>query len=147
MSDALEPPQPEWHCAQRIGFRFAFVYFLLNNLPFPLSGLPVVGEWLKPYADLWEPIGVWIAKHVLHLPGLLVTDVTGSGDRTASIGSMRGRSIGERAAPSSCAPAGFSAPARTGAAKWVPMTRPAAQVSIRKAPPSLGWLRGVWFNQ
>src|ERR1700741_3471411 len=37
--------QSSWNI-RTIGFRFIFAYFLLYILPFPLTILPVVGEWL-----------------------------------------------------------------------------------------------------
>jgi hypothetical protein len=45
MSETInEQLQQRWHPFVRTGFRFAFVYLLLYNLPFPLTAIPCVDK-------------------------------------------------------------------------------------------------------
>jgi uncharacterized membrane protein YphA (DoxX/SURF4 family) len=71
-------PEPaEWSLATRIGFRFAFLYFVLYNLPFPLNSVPFVAT---KYEGLWNKIVPWAGGHFL---GLNITVFpNGSGDTT-----------------------------------------------------------------
>ncbi len=73
---------PKWGFFKRLGFRFAFVYWLLYSFPFPLDGLPYMekaGEW---YTALWDRIVLWVGGSILHVPYAISTADTGSGDRT-----------------------------------------------------------------
>lgn len=50
---AVEVREEEWSLATRVAFRFCFVFLLLYNLPFPLTFVPKVGDWVsKPWAWL-----------------------------------------------------------------------------------------------
>jgi uncharacterized membrane protein YphA (DoxX/SURF4 family) len=71
-------PEPaEWNLATRIGFRFAFLYFVLYNLPFPLDSIPLVAT---RYEGLWNKFVPWAGAHFL---GLNITVLpNGSGDTT-----------------------------------------------------------------
>jgi hypothetical protein len=70
-----------WSPGKRALFRFAFVYLVLYNLPFPLDLIPWAGEIItKPYADLWDWLVPWFGKHLLGL-GITVRP-NGSGDTT-----------------------------------------------------------------
>ena len=62
MSEPLinEHPQQRWHPFTRTGFRFAFVYLLLYNLPFPLNAFPYVSKAAEWYNSLWT----WIVPRV-----------------------------------------------------------------------------------
>ncbi len=72
---SLEPA--DWNLATRIGFRFAFLYFVLYNLPFPLDSVPHVAS---KYEGLWNKIVPWAGAHFL---GLNITVFpNGSGDTT-----------------------------------------------------------------
>ena len=57
---------PAWGAAKRLLFRFAFVYLVLYNLPFPLTMLPdrVIR---KAYVGLWEAPVKWVGKHLFHV--------------------------------------------------------------------------------
>ena len=82
MSETIinEQPQQRWHPFVRTGFRFAFVYLLLFNLPFPLSSIPYVdkvGEW---YNAIWNWLVPRVARSVFNRE--IDTVFNGSGDRT-----------------------------------------------------------------
>jgi hypothetical protein len=71
---------PAWGPVKRILFRFAFVYLLLYNLPFPLYYIPYVGEALGWYRAFWSWLVPWTATNVF---GTVVTvRPNGSGDTT-----------------------------------------------------------------
>ena len=73
---------PDWSPAQRIGFRFVFVYLILYNLPFP-AGLLWGGDPLsRGYEQLWKAIVPWVGREVLHLPEAITIFPAGSGDTT-----------------------------------------------------------------
>ena len=82
MSETLvtEPPQQPWHPFTRTVFRFAFVYLLLYNLPFPLTAFPYVDKAAEFYNSFWTWIVVRLARAVLHREVSSVFN--GSGDRT-----------------------------------------------------------------
>ena len=74
---------PQWSAAQRIGFRFLFIYFLQNILtPVGLLGI-LVNELLHLHGRLsagWKQVVLWFGKHVF---GLTITIFpAGSGDTT-----------------------------------------------------------------
>jgi uncharacterized membrane protein YphA (DoxX/SURF4 family) len=76
------PAAPEgWSLAQRLAFRFVFVYLVLYTAPFPLDvvGPAKVGEALDA---LWHGLVPWVGRHVLGLTRDIVTLDTGSGDTT-----------------------------------------------------------------
>ena len=82
MSETLinEQPLQRWHPFARTAFRFAFVYLLLFNLPFPLNVFPYVdkvGEW---YNSIWNWLVPRVARVVFHKEISAVFN--GSGDRT-----------------------------------------------------------------
>lgn len=82
MSETLinEHPQERWHPFTRTAFRFAFVYLLLYNLPFPLTALPYVDKAAEFYNSFWTWLVPRIARAALHrdVPSVF----NGSGDRT-----------------------------------------------------------------
>lgn len=74
--------KPSWSIARRIGFRFAFAYLVLYNLPFPLGGLPLTDPAKTWYDKLWHVVVPWFAAHVLHLAKPITIFSNGSGDTT-----------------------------------------------------------------
>ncbi len=74
-------PEAEWSLPSRLGFRFAFVYFVFCNQPFPLPSLPFVGDWLKPYSALRDHVTIWFGAHVLRIAEPISAAQNGSGDR------------------------------------------------------------------
>jgi len=75
-----ENPQTRWHPLTRIAFRFASLYFLLLNLPFPLNAFPYVDKIAEPYNSFWTAIVTRTGRVVLNreIPSVF----NGSGDRT-----------------------------------------------------------------
>ncbi len=73
---------PRWPLAQRIGFRFVFVYFVLYFIPFPLNVIPGLEFISKALDSLWQAVATWVAQHLLHLEHPLQFAETGSGDTT-----------------------------------------------------------------
>jgi len=82
MSETLnnEHPQQRWHPFTRTAFRFAFVYLLLYNLPFPLTAFPYVDKAAELYNSLWIWIVPRIARAVFNRE--ISSVFNGSGDRT-----------------------------------------------------------------
>ena len=74
--------KPSWSIARRIGFRFAFAYLVLYNLPFPIGGLPLTDPVKAWYDKLWHVVVPWFAAHVLHLAKPITIFSNGSGDTT-----------------------------------------------------------------
>ncbi len=81
MSEPLtnEPPQQRWHPFTRTAFRFAFVYLLIYNLPFPLNAFPYVDKVAEFYNFFWTWIVVHVARTAFHTE--IATVFNGSGDR------------------------------------------------------------------
>jgi hypothetical protein len=75
-----EHPQQRWHPFTRTAFRFAFVYFLLNILPFPLSAIPYLDKTTEWYNSLWTWIVPRLALTMFNKE--VSTVFNGSGDRT-----------------------------------------------------------------
>ena len=71
-----------WPRALLFAFRFAFVYLILYNLPFPLGALPHTDSLAEKYRLLWHMVVPWVAKHVLHLGHEITSFSNGSGDTT-----------------------------------------------------------------
>src|SRR5690606_10086923 len=71
-----------WSPAQRIWFRFAFCYFLLLLVPFPLGWIPYTEPAYELYAKLWHAIIPWVGDHVLGFDEPITTFTNGSGDTT-----------------------------------------------------------------
>ena len=82
MSERLtnEQPQQRWRPFTRTAFRFAFVYLLLYNLPFPLNVFPYVDKVSAFYDSFWNWIVPRLGRAALHRE--VSTVVNGSGDRT-----------------------------------------------------------------
>jgi hypothetical protein len=75
-----EHPQQRWHPFIRTAFRFAFVYLLLYNLPFPLNAIPYVDKAALFYNSFWNWIVPRLGQSVFHTA--VSTVESGSGDRT-----------------------------------------------------------------
>ncbi len=71
-----------WNLPRRLAFRFAFAYWLLLCLPFPLDVIPgfeSVSELYRAGENRFVP---WVAAHILHLPEPIEAARNGSGDTT-----------------------------------------------------------------
>ena len=72
----------QWSLARRVGFRFAFAYLILYNLPLPIGALPWTESLQPAYDSIWHPLVAWVGRHILSLQSEVATRDTGSGDRT-----------------------------------------------------------------
>jgi len=81
MSETIlaEQPQQRWHPLTRTAFRFAFVYLLLFNLPFPLNAFPYVDKAAEFYNSLWNWVVPRLGRAIFHTE--VSTVFNGSGDR------------------------------------------------------------------
>lgn len=80
MSETVINEHPKrWHPFTRTGFRFAFVYLLLYNLPFPLSAIPYLDKTAEWYNSIWTWIVPRVARPVFDRE--IATVFNGSGDR------------------------------------------------------------------
>jgi len=84
-----EPAHVEarWSLATRVLFRFAFAYFGLYVLPFPIDLLHWPGsDYVIPpvrwYMEAGHKVVPWFGKHVLHLASDITVFPNGSGDTT-----------------------------------------------------------------
>jgi uncharacterized membrane protein YphA (DoxX/SURF4 family) len=76
-------PRTEPALWRAIAFRFAFVYWMLILLVLAANedtGLTWFGKLVRP---VWNPIVVWVGRHMLGLSSELATAINGSGDKTA----------------------------------------------------------------
>ena len=80
VTEARSAAAPVWGAAKRLLFRFAFVYLILYNLPFPLSALPGERAISQGYDSLWAPLVLWVGKHLFHVD--ITVRPNGSGDTT-----------------------------------------------------------------
>lgn len=72
----------QWSPAARIAFRLAFAWFLLIDLPFPLTMAPQqTGLLLKPFTAMWEAIASFTGRYVFGLKDVALVE-NGSGDKT-----------------------------------------------------------------
>lgn len=75
------PSNSTWNLSQKIGFRFAFSYFILHIFPFFITYIPFT-EWFTTfYADAQRSFIVWVGKHVVNV-GEITIFPRGSGDTT-----------------------------------------------------------------
>jgi hypothetical protein len=69
---------PAWGPVKKLLFRFAFVYLVLYNFPFPLFYIPYVGTVAAWYLRIWHASVSWVGEHVF---GVTTTvQANGSGD-------------------------------------------------------------------
>jgi len=76
---------PQWSLAARIGFRFAFSYFILYLGPGAVGALGIRDRIIHtPYRDVWvafwHNVVPWVGANVLHLKGDFREIPNGSGD-------------------------------------------------------------------
>ncbi len=77
-----------WPLPLRLLFRFLFSYYLLYLAPAHgsanlLEMLPGTSWLTRPYMQMWDGIETWVAVHIFHLSGEVITRFpTGSGDTT-----------------------------------------------------------------
>jgi len=70
-----------WSAATRFGFRFAFVYFTLYNLRFPLYCVPGTYRVLNSYEQVLHEAVPWVGAHILRLNMPITNSSNGSGDK------------------------------------------------------------------
>ncbi len=76
--------RPSWLLVQKIAFRFFFLFFGLQIIPFPIGDIPVVGEFIKePYDNLWDKLINMSGKAFFGIPEITIRP-NGSGDTTWS---------------------------------------------------------------
>lgn len=75
----------QWSQATKIGFRFAFSYFLLyighgavGSMPSYMTSAEVESSW---WSWIWHPVVAWVGEHVLHVRGDFSEVPNGSGDQ------------------------------------------------------------------
>jgi len=73
--------QRYWPAATRFGFRFAFVYLILYNLPFPLNYVPGAYRVLSWYELVLHKAVPWVGAHVLRLNTPITNFSGASGDK------------------------------------------------------------------
>jgi len=77
------PRADAWNPLTRLLFRFFCTYFVLYNLDFPFSLLPVVGNRItNAIASAQKAMVSWTGRQLLHFPEPVTYRVTGSGDTT-----------------------------------------------------------------
>ncbi|MBZ5506981.1 MAG: hypothetical protein LAO78_16110 [Acidobacteriia bacterium] len=79
--ESATPPVP-WSFGTRIGFRLAFIYFILYSFPFPVDLIPYTDFLDVNWDRLWRALVPWVAEHVLHLSYKITVFTNGSGDTT-----------------------------------------------------------------
>jgi hypothetical protein len=75
-----DQPQQRWHPFTRTAFRFAFVYLVLYNLPFPFGAIPYLDKVAEWYGLLWNWLVPRLARAAFNKD--VSTVFNGSGDRT-----------------------------------------------------------------
>lgn len=68
-----------WNSKARFAFRFAFVYFILYLLPFPLDGTPQLDAAAELYNAVWIKAVPWVAANVF---GKEITEFPGGSSDT-----------------------------------------------------------------
>ncbi len=71
-----------WSNVHCFAFRFAFVYLVLYNLPFPLGAIPHTESLAEWYNSFWHKVVPWLGTHALHLKTKITIFTNGSGDTT-----------------------------------------------------------------
>src|SRR6185369_14583780 len=77
------PRSAEWSAPKRIGFRFAFAYFVLYLFPFPISAIP--GSWnpSRFWGQFDQWLSFWTETHLFGLAKPVPVLPTGRGDTMA----------------------------------------------------------------
>jgi uncharacterized membrane protein YphA (DoxX/SURF4 family) len=76
---------PRWSLATRVGFRFAFSYFLLWLAPGAVGALGLQERVISTpfralWVSLWHQVVPWVGANLLHLQGSFAEVANGSGD-------------------------------------------------------------------
>ncbi|GAB3937266.1 hypothetical protein [Mucilaginibacter myungsuensis] len=71
-----------WSAAQKWGFRFAFIFFLMFIFLNPNGAVPLLSETFEMYIIPMHKLIVWAAANVLHLAKPVTQFTGGSGDTT-----------------------------------------------------------------
>jgi uncharacterized membrane protein YphA (DoxX/SURF4 family) len=80
VSDLAPTPLPIW---RTVLFRFGFVYWMLIVLVVAANEDVGITSFGKVIGPVWNPIVVWVARHVLRISYELHPGVNGSGDKTS----------------------------------------------------------------
>jgi hypothetical protein len=75
-----DQPAAKWSRVQLLALRFAVIYLILYNLPFPFGTFPHTVRIAEKYESLWQNLVPWVGKHVLHLSHEIMTSANCSGD-------------------------------------------------------------------
>ena len=71
-----------WNTAQKVLFRFIFLYTLFYIFPFPVNYIPY-GQYLSHWiGQFWQWLSLWTADHIFHITEELPLNGRGSGDIT-----------------------------------------------------------------
>lgn len=71
-----------WQPAQKIGFRFAFIFFVLFIFFDPNGQVPLLNETYDLYIQPMHNLMAWMAAHILHVAKPVTVFTNGSGDTT-----------------------------------------------------------------
>ena len=88
ISEALDNNSSGWNLAQRISFRFFFLYFLLYIFPFPAYYIPGVSQLSAYFSTMMQSITMWFGMDVFGFTETIDPTSNGSGDRLYSYVSM-----------------------------------------------------------
>lgn len=80
--DSLSPETSRWTLAEKINFRFLFVFFLLFIIVENNGAFPFFDVLMQYPTEGLHAFVVWLGKHVLQLPYDIVHFTYGSGDTT-----------------------------------------------------------------
>src|SRR5262245_4487909 len=72
--------RPSWGIVKSVLFRFAFVYFIVYMLPFPINAMPYVGQVTMHFENARRQVVVWVGATVFDLE--ITIFPAGSGDTT-----------------------------------------------------------------
>jgi hypothetical protein len=71
-----------WPFAQKLAFRFFFIFFVLYIFFNPIGSIPLLGGFFQAYMPFANKLIEWFAGYVLHLPLPVTGSGNGSGDTT-----------------------------------------------------------------
>ncbi|MCU0447889.1 MAG: hypothetical protein MUE85_23565 [Microscillaceae bacterium] len=75
-------PTKGWSLADKLIFRFLFVYFLIYAFLFPFDVIPGIERLLQYNAMFWDALVPWVGKNILNLSYPITVKPNGSGDTT-----------------------------------------------------------------
>lgn len=82
MTTILPTTETTWSKFERIGFRFAFIYFSLIIIFQNNGAYPFFGFLTQKPIDLMQKFAPWLGKNILKIPYEIATGPNGSGDTT-----------------------------------------------------------------